>query len=332
VGDHHEQDFDHLHMERKLYDLSKLSNQKVRYSGAPLDKEYCPYTLHLYPSDKMASAYLTNNPIIFSVVAAMIFVFTALVFYLYDVTVENRQKRVMQTAEHSSAIVSSLFPSSVRDQLYPLAQGTAPTDNKLNWQSPKSHEDDANFRGSAIAQVYPETTVLFADLAGFTAWSSSREPIQVFQLLETIFAAFDKLAKQHGVFKVETIGDCYMAVVGLPTPRKSHAVVMARFARDIRNKMQELAPQLETQLGQVSGSKEIFVSTMSKAMYSLDLACCVLQGTADLALRIGLNSGSTTAGVLRGEKSRFQLFGDVSYAYAPFQLHSCCSPGLCWLS
>jgi class 3 adenylate cyclase len=37
-----------------------------------------------------------------------------------------------------------------------------------------------------------------------------------------------------------------------------------------------------------------------------------LQGTASLALRIGLNSGPTVAGVLRGEKSRFQLFGDVS--------------------
>jgi Adenylate and Guanylate cyclase catalytic domain len=220
-----------MHMERKLYDLSKLSNQTARYRGAPLDEEYCPFTLHLYASSKMASAYLTNNPIIFSLTAAMIFLFTALVFYLYDATVETRQKRIMQTAEHSSAIVSSLFPSSVREQLYPVEHGTATTDDM-----PSSGEDAAKFSGSAIAQAYPETTVLFADIAGFTAWSSSRQPTQVFQLLETIYAAFDKLAKQHGVFKVETIGDCYVAVVGLPTPRKLHAVVMARFATTVETR------------------------------------------------------------------------------------------------
>jgi class 3 adenylate cyclase len=181
----------------------------------------------------------------------MIFVFTALVFYLYDVTVEIRQNRVMQTAVHSSAIVSSLFPSSVRDQLYPVSQGAMPSEDEIRNRTPLDAEDATNLSGSPIAEAYPETTVLFADIAGFTAWSSPRQPTQVFQLSETIYAAFDKLAKQHGVFKVETIGDCYVAVVGLPTPRKSHAVVMARFASDCRNKMQELTTQLEAKLGQV---------------------------------------------------------------------------------
>lgn len=58
---------------------------------------------------------------------------------------------------------------------------------------------------------------------GFTAWSSSRQPTQVFTLLETIYHSFDEIAKRRGVFKVETIGDCYVAVCGLPDPRKYHA-------------------------------------------------------------------------------------------------------------
>jgi class 3 adenylate cyclase len=74
--------------------------------------------------------------------------------------------------------------------------------------------------------------VLFADIAGFTAWASQRDPIQVFTLLETLYGAFDAIAEKRGVFKVETIGDCYVAVVGLPKPRKQHAVIMARFADD----------------------------------------------------------------------------------------------------
>ena len=52
-------------------------------------------------------------------------------------------------------------------------------------------------------------TVLFADLVGFTAWSSEREPTQVFQLLETLYHAYDTIARKRRVFKVETIGDCY---------------------------------------------------------------------------------------------------------------------------
>jgi len=58
------------------------------------------------------------------------------------------------------------------------------------------------------------STIMFADMAGFTSWSSTRDPLQVFTLLETIYHAFDTIAKRRRVFKVETIGDCYVAVCG----------------------------------------------------------------------------------------------------------------------
>jgi class 3 adenylate cyclase len=51
------------------------------------------------------------------------------------------------------------------------------------------------------------------------------------------------------VFKVETVGDCYVAVTGLPDPRKDHAVVMSRFARDMIHKMHSLTRKLEVRLG-----------------------------------------------------------------------------------
>lgn len=54
-----------------------------------------------------------------------------------------------------------------------------------------------------IADLFPHTTVLFADIAGFTAWSSEREPEQVFKLLQTVYQSFDKIARRRGVFKVE---------------------------------------------------------------------------------------------------------------------------------
>ena len=79
------------------------------------------------------------------------------------------------------------------------------------------------------------------------------------------------------------VGDCYVACAGLPEPNKDHAVVMARFASDCRHKFNSLVRDLELELGPDTGS---------------------------LSMRFGLHSGSCTAGVLRGQRARFQLFGD----------------------
>jgi class 3 adenylate cyclase len=132
--------------------------------------------------------------------------------------------------------------------------------------------------------LYDRLCHQFADVVGFTAWSSVREPTHVFALLETLYAAFDAIARRRRIFKVETIGDCYVAVAGLPEAMKDHAVVMAKFASDIMKQVHKSTRKLEVSLG---------------------------PDTGDLSLRIGLHSGPVTAGVLRGERARFQLFGDT---------------------
>jgi class 3 adenylate cyclase len=104
-----------------------------------------------------------------------------------------------------------------------------------------------------IADLFPDTTVLFADIATFTAWASVRDPTQVFTLLESIYGAFDNIATKRGVFKVETIGDSYVAVTGLPEPREDHAEVMVKFAAECRNKFSALTRELEVYLGPDTG-------------------------------------------------------------------------------
>jgi hypothetical protein len=96
---------------------------------------------------------------------------------------------------------------------------------------------------------------------------------------------------------------------------------MARFARDCRDTMIKLTRELEKTLGPVSSQAlpARAFATFRIRTGSLTFDFLIFrQGTADLTLRFGLNSGPTTAGVLRGEKSRFQLFGDVSSSLIVF--------------
>lgn len=162
-------------------------------------------------------------------------------------------------AARSNAIIKSLFPSTVRDRVF-----EADPSSQLFAVQPKARLDSFLRTGETdtssnhdksrpIADLFPETTVLFCDIAGFTAWSSVREPSHVFTLLEAIYAEFDAVARKRGVFKVETIGDAYVAVTGLPEPRADHAVVMVKFARECRAKTVEITRRLETSLGPGTG-------------------------------------------------------------------------------
>eukprot|EP00980_Cylindrotheca_fusiformis_P023267 scaffold10305_cov123-Cylindrotheca_fusiformis.AAC.2 len=215
-------------------------------------------TLHVYPSSELEDSMKTDNDIIYTVVVVVIFVFTTLVFLLYDFSVRRRQRTVMERIMAQDRIVSDVFPTAIRDRLYEnqarnliggddadLVGVDGPRGRGKSFVRKSSCKD-----GSApLAELFPSVTVVFADLVGFTAWSSAREPHHVFILLETIYGAFDRLAYRHGVFKVETVGDCYVAAVGLPEPTDDHVVVACRFARDCLKKMKDVTLKLEVSLG-----------------------------------------------------------------------------------
>eukprot|EP00980_Cylindrotheca_fusiformis_P001921 scaffold437_cov111-Cylindrotheca_fusiformis.AAC.19 len=218
-------------------------------------------TLHVFPSEDLEQSFQTSNAIIYTAVVAVIFIFTSLVFLLYDHFVRRRQTKVMERITRQDKIVANVFPINIRDRLYQSQEKQSKHKTKSNVNNnfdDLDFEGDSHIPGSApLADLFPSTTVLFADIAGFTAWSSAREPQQVFVLLETIYGAFDKIAYRHNVFKVETVGDCYVAAVGLPEPVDKHAVIACKFARDCLKKMKEVTLKLEITLGPDTGDLDL---------------------------------------------------------------------------
>ena len=116
-NDQHDTQFDNMVRESDLVDLRQYSVKASTYSGAPL-VDRCPFHVRIYPSEMKRDGYTSSDPIVFAVIAALIFVFTSAAFVLYDFWVERRQRLVLTTAKRSTAIVSSLFPKTVRDRMY----------------------------------------------------------------------------------------------------------------------------------------------------------------------------------------------------------------------
>jgi Adenylate and Guanylate cyclase catalytic domain len=208
---------------------------------------HCSYSLAIYSSSVREEDDGTNYPQTYTIIVAVVVLLMSASFCIYDNSVQRRNIKILNAAVRSNRIVSSLFPSHVRDQL--LAEpDIKETDNAsmsthmikhspMKWKGDilgfsdnglnlTDRDDDQSIliqTKPPIADLFTDTTIIFADIAGFTAWSSAREPTQVFVLLETVYHAFDDVARKRRVYKVETVGDCYVAVTGLPDPRKDHA-------------------------------------------------------------------------------------------------------------
>jgi adenylate cyclase len=130
---------------------------------------------------------------------------------------------------------------------------------------------------NVIAETYPETTVLFADLVGFTSWSREAGAARVVNFLNELFTRFDEVAEKHGVEKIKTIGDSYMAVAGAPEARADHASAAMQLARAM-------------------------LAALDEARHG---------ARVPLELRIGLASGPVVGGVIGRQRILFDLWGET---------------------
>lgn len=129
---------------------------------------------------------------------------------------------------------------------------------------------------SMIADDFPECTVMFADVVGFTPMSAGMSPPELVGLLNSLFTKFDEFVADLGLEKIKTVGDEYMVAAGVPLPRPDHAEVVAALALRIRDHVAR---------EDVDGHH--------------------------IELRIGINSGPVVAGIIGTHKFSYDLWGDT---------------------
>jgi class 3 adenylate cyclase len=138
-----------------------------------------------------------------------------------------------------------------------------------------------------IADRFHDVTILFSDIVGFTRMSMRRSAADVVALLNAIFSAVDSLALEHGIEKIKTIGDAYMAVAGLPEPRDDHPQAIARLALAMR----EVVGEVSKRHGE------------------------------DLKIRIGIHTGNAVAGVIGMHKFAYDIWGDTVNTASAMESH-----------
>ncbi len=138
-----------------------------------------------------------------------------------------------------------------------------------------------------IADTYPDVTVLFADIVGFTKFSEGVSAAVLISVLNDIFIRFDNIADHWGLEKIKTIGDSYMAAAGLPIPVPNHAERAANMALDMLEVMDRFNEQSDYQLN----------------------------------IRIGMSTGAAVAGVIGKRKFLYDLWGDVVNTASRMESH-----------
>ncbi|XP_063373829.1 uncharacterized protein LOC134661618 [Cydia amplana] len=153
------------------------------------------------------------------------------------------------------------------------------TEQLLNRMLPRSVAERLILGLRVEPEEFEDVSIYFSDIVGFTALAARATPVQVVDLLNDLYTVFDDAIEQYRVYKVETIGDAYMVVGGLPTRAQDHAESIATMALHLLH---------------LAGRFRIRHAP-----------------TAPLHLRIGLHTGPCCAGVVGLTMPRYCLFGDT---------------------
>ena len=162
-----------------------------------------------------------------------------------------------------------------------MAAAKARADQLLDNLLPANIADELKKTGKVLPKYIRSATILFADFQGFTLLAERIEPATLVALLDRYFRAFDEIVARHGLEKVKTIGDAYMAVGGLPATGRRHPIDACLAALD----MQRIVAGLKSQRERMR--------------------------LPALELRIGIHTGPVISGVVGNRRLSFDIWGDA---------------------
>jgi class 3 adenylate cyclase len=164
-------------------------------------------------------------------------------------------------------------------------------DELLHAVLPKEIAEELKEGVHAIGRDFDEASVLFSDIVEFTKTSSGHTALEIVKALNNLFTRFDKRAERLGVEKIKTIGDAYMAACGVPSPNPRHVEILINFAKGMLEDLREY------------------------------------NETADIKfnIRIGVNTGPVTAGVICRRRFIYDVWGDTVNVAS--RMETAASPG-----
>jgi guanylate cyclase len=214
-------------------------------------------------SDADLPVSFTSTMLALNVIGTASVAFTLLASFAHQRNVALTALRAEQ--EKSEVLLLNILPRSIAERLKAAAQ--------------------------TIADHFAAVSILFADVVDFTPLAQRLPPAQMVGILDQLFSHFDVLVERHGLEKIKTIGDCYMAAAGVPNPHPDHARKAALLALDMRDV----------------------------------LATSAAAGQPGLELRIGINSGPVVAGVIGTKRFLYDLWGDAVNTASRMESHG--TPG-----
>jgi class 3 adenylate cyclase len=155
------------------------------------------------------------------------------------------------------------------------------SDGLLHNILPEEVAAELKAKGEAEARLIDHVTVLFTDFKGFTAMSEVLSPKALVKDLHECFSAFDVIMEKHGLEKIKTIGDAYMAAGGLPVENSTHAIDAIRAAFEMRDFVEEGKAR------KISAGQPYF------------------------EVRIGIHTGPVVAGIVGVKKFQYDIWGDT---------------------
>jgi class 3 adenylate cyclase len=177
---------------------------------------------------------------------------SSFVCFIQDISlIQNQEKLLKSEKEKSEKLLLNILPKQIAET--------------------KLLDKNAN-----VFDVYESCTILFSDMVNFTSKSSELNPGEIVSFLNEIFEGFDDICERFNVEKIKTIGDCYMAVTGVPNRSEDHAQQMMEFAIELHNLVNRYNAK----------------------------------HNSDIQFRTGMNSGKVVAGVIGKRKFCFDLWGN----------------------